>query len=545
MLEVAPDTPPMVMPTLTSELVSREGFSETAEAECEIAQANREAPHQCQEGQGTGEDFVAPALPEGPFAPLPRTISSPAIHSRERLVRVLVGIDFGTKNTKVAYSVIGGMSQEVTPLIFRSESDDECFCIPSVAAFTSQDELLFGERAEAVVRNRSYYEGLRNMKTLLAGRYSPEFLDVPGRKRFEELCARELGSRLQCPIESLVAVFLAHVMDLTRRRLAEEPRLGGRDFDISFACCMPIHYRRSEYVKIAFERVLALAHHLSLEFESDLQSSKFERALEFADKHWPDVRFEREAPENRVYFVDESTAQASSYFSSQGRRDGAHALIDFGAGTTDITIYYLENVKQPDEKQLILSSVSIPQGAARVEDQAVRLLQERGVTPTPQKVFQAIRRVRDGDADFLQHARREIWDLFVLSCEAWRRAYGRENMARQGLWDSSAGVHVFRCGGASRNPLIREYFCHSWYDWDGSRLKPPELRWGPYNLADLPQPREQFYSNRHDGQIPYMRVAVAVGMAIQNAASPDEESTIRRVMQRFGEISENNRYEDG
>ena len=60
---------------------------------------------------------------------------------------------------------------------------------------------------------------------------------------------------------------------------------------------------------------------------------------ELIDREWQ----KSSDPDARVFAVPEAVAQVACYFSSLQRESGLHAIIDIGSGTTDVSIFNLQD----------------------------------------------------------------------------------------------------------------------------------------------------------------------------------------------------------
>jgi len=68
-----------------------------------------------------------------------------------------------------------------------------------------------------------------------------------------------------------------------------------------------------------------------------------------------------------LFGVPEAVAEIASYLVSLQVKNGLHAVIDFGAGTTDFSIFNLENVRTRAEEKFWYAARNLPRGAQRIE----------------------------------------------------------------------------------------------------------------------------------------------------------------------------------
>lgn len=417
-------------------------------------------------------------------------------------LKVTVGIDFGTSTTKIAYHVFG--EHFIEPVLFNHglmPSYPE-YCLPSVADFDKKGNLVLGCEAAQHLVDQRYDSGIHRMKMILAGRYSDEFL-VPAdwkqyRAKFREMWKRK---KVLKP-EILVTAYVSYAMRKAEAVLRDKYPQSEYELQIQYYVCMPVHHYKSENVRSIFEKVLAAAQDLNESMPSG--SRPTEDYVTYIEKRWSKIKYDGNSEGTRVFFKPETMAQIASYRFSSARRNGIHVLVDIGAGTTDVCILELCNVKRKGEKTYCYAWDNIPVGAGKFEKVIAKTLEQQNMKPTQEMLYKVIQspNVSKGVNELLEDGVSDIWKQ--TRC-AWGRGYrfGRDKrqiVANEWYKDN---LNVFLCGGGASLPYVMKQFKES-------PISPQKSTpWGPHPIDFLPCPERDY---RQD-VAPFQRMAVAYGLA--------------------------------
>jgi hypothetical protein len=289
-------------------------------------------------------------------------------------------------------------------------------------------------------------------------------------------------------------------MYLTRSRLQNQPEFKTAELNIAFNICIPIDYIENNCVKNAFEKIFVWAEAIYKAWQAKEDSFDPIKASE---------EFEATTiPENeaRVFGIPESVAGIASYLVSLRKKEGLHAVVDFGAGTTDISIFNLclHNV-EPGSKSYWYSAKNLSKGTINVERKLSHFLREKRL----QQVCSHIR-MRDYLLRLPELCReKEFWDLSklmkneiadILAGEDYNRIWAQayKHQVSQTAWEK---VEIFIGGGGSQLPFVKDILTKPW--WENIHAR--------YPISMIP-PTEDYHEDKN--AIPFERVAVAYGLAI-------------------------------
>ena len=432
------------------------------------------------------------------------------VRRRVEKIQIQVGLDFGTSSTKIAYAPISGVGQrQVRPLIFdHNLKTYETFCLPSLAAFDRNRKLLLGIEAAKLLENEPWDSGLRRLKVVVAGKYEQSFVDPNTKTAFDKyLEQHDIETKTHSP-ELITSVYLAYAMRQARLAIQNVPDFRNHELDLLFNVCVPIDHMQKRRVLFAFHNILAWAEAIE---EAWSQSNGSFDPLEFARKVKKDVEYcpvdryglMRQDSERRVFAVPEAVAEAASYLTSLQRQEGVHAIIDLGAGTTDVSFFNLK-FENGGLKPFWYSAGNIPEGGHKVERViADHLIRKRGDCRSGDilEVLQVLDRSRKGSklySDDIRHkVRKTLEDIHFKATGVWRAAY-RDKLKRQSLWQE---VQVFISGGIANIPSVKSVFSEPWMQ---------QLKNIKYPVHYLPAPEDY---NSADGKVPFQRMAVAYGLS--------------------------------
>lgn len=426
--------------------------------------------------------------------------SSLGIIRRRPNVSIQVGIDFGTSSTKIAYAQLGVPARIARPLLFDHGLPTYAeYCLPSVAAYDKHaGRLLLGSEAARHLAKQPWGAGLRRFKVLVAGKYERAFQDEAAVVSYQRYLADHQLDLAACDPEGLTAVFLAFAMQQSLEQLREIFK--GSELSVAFNICIPIDHIQNSAVYQGFRRILSTAEVLT-------------DYLAPGDRqYWPLLERARDElttssrkgieEERRVFAIPESVAQVVCYLVSLKKRPGIHAVLDFGAGTTDVSIFNLDIPRREQPTTWWYAARNIPRGTAHLELMVADYLGERNEGLTGGEDDQVVRilsrvdgRAPAGDEGVL-HTRivKELQNLRTKTNPVWVEGY--RHLARQSDWMKEK-VHVFVAGGGAGIPYVRHEFSQSWANW------------GPYSLGPLPEPDDY---DSLGGRAPFQRLSVAYGL---------------------------------
>jgi len=446
----------------------------------------------------TEEVKVPVQIPERPTKPKIPIISK----KKKPDILIRVGIDFGTRFTKVAYKIFGIPGRRlIRPVLFNHKLIT-CpkFCLPSVAAFDEKQNLLLGIEAEQLLHGKELNYGLRMLKVVLAGRHDPTFHDNESDTVFRQYMKDNTGDDNKFSPEFITAVYIAYVINESRKHILEEEEISDSEVTMEFNICMPIDHIENNNVRTVFEKNIAWAELIERLWEQNIVNYDFfQKAIELESR----VSYQPENPETQVFAVAEAVAEGASYFNSLGRQGGIHAIIDFGAGTTDVAIFNLTDCRDKEEKAYFYAADNIPKGAVKIERIIADHLQNiSGRNTNTVDVFETLQQLTRNYIERYPELKSKITnylqELWKSTHSAWSTAY--RHLTKETHWHQ---VQVFVCGGGAKTPYVEYIFSEPWWE----QLQNFQIR---YPVDYLPEPDEYDNINR---QVPFHRMAVAYGLS--------------------------------
>jgi hypothetical protein len=416
--------------------------------------------------------------------------------SREK-VRIQVGLDFGTSSTKVAFSRYQRRRTQVVNFNHNLPFYPK-YCLPSVAA-DRRGRLVLGAEAASLLMDEPWDSGFRRFKMMVAGNADSKYQDNFTEENFHKYRMSHGYDESLTP-ERITAVYVAYVMYQANRIISGMLEFSGSAIEFDFNICMPIDHIENVAVKMAFERIFKWAeaiYKIWLIREESLDpikaSSEFENNLESSE-------------ESRVFAVPEAVAEVASYLVSLRRKEGIHAIIDFGAGTTDISVF---NYMNPfgEGKSTWYSARNIPQGTIEIEKKLKKHGNENdhGSKRRCSDVYRQLEGLKEYcESNNICKIACQIRDALTALrnseayFSAWSTAY--RHLRKQTAFDGE-NVQLFVTGGGVNMPYIAPIFGEPFL---------PQLR-GPYKVEVLPPPDD---FDPGFIQAPFARVAVAYGLSI-------------------------------
>jgi len=417
--------------------------------------------------------------------------------SKEPL-HVQIGLDFGTNCTKVCYSA--GNFKKITPFRHRHNlTTYPDYTIPSIIAFDDKKNILFGGAAVSYIENDRWGLGIKNLKTLVASKSSDSFKDEISEQLYQEyMASKNLNVEIYTP-DLLTGMYLSYLM----RRISQNIKriYSTENIDINFNICMPIDYVQKNAVKERFERVFAVAELIYREWQdADSDFNLLDTALK-ADKN---AVYDENHPKTRVFAVPEAVAEMNAYLRSYQKKEGLHAIIDFGAGTTDVSLFNLirfsSNPDSDAERSYWYSATAIPQGTFKIEKIVADYLKiATGESVKFKDVSAMLHNLRaKEDNDLAIRIRDESKKL--VSSKIYRRTWTEAfvHLKKESLWHD---VQIYVSGGGSQLPYFADFLSEPWHP----HIAREKIR---YPVEILTKPDDFDVSE----DIPFYRMAVAYGL---------------------------------
>jgi hypothetical protein len=407
------------------------------------------------------------------------------IERRRDETAIHVGIDFGTSSTKIAYFQHGSIGNKIQPVLFNHglESYPE-YCLPSLAVFDDGNDFLLGKEAAKFLSTKPWDQGLRYFKMIVAGKYNDSFYDKTSTQNFNQSLRNN-----KYDVEHVTAAFLAYTIRNSKKLI--EKLCSGYPLSFAFNVCIPIDQVEDSKVKPIFDKILACSQEIEIKWADETNHKDL---LDLAKTNLENAEYDEKNPKTRVFSVPEAVAEVASYFKSLKSQDGLHAVIDIGAGSTDVSIFYLHNIRQTGERSFWYAARNLPRGGQRVEKIIFDCITEIGREPSDILVLDQLNNFRQAPQDLQNKVKKELMELREESVPVWQLAYGKE--ANELSWRQEK-VKVFLCGGGSNFPFVKDIFKESWMP-----------SWGPYPISDLPC--EEDYNST---DAPFKRMSVAFGLA--------------------------------
>ncbi|NMB83034.1 MAG: hypothetical protein GYA14_14575 [Ignavibacteria bacterium] len=402
---------------------------------------------------------------------------------------IQVGLDFGTSSTKIAYKILATRDKASVILFNHKLTNYPFYCLPSIAAFNDENKLIMGIEAAKYLEDKNWDHGLRRFKVVVAGKFDEEFYDQHTSDLFYQYI-RSKKINYSCEPEFIAAVFLAYAMRQVRTVLKEIYK--NCELELSFNICIPIDHIENNKVKEIFEKIIATAELLEKE---EMNFNDLTDLLNKSKKYFEDCKYNSEDENCRVFAVPEAVAEIAGYLVSLRARNGIHVVIDFGSGTTDFSIFNLQNVRTSDSTTYWYSARNIPKGMYRIERIFAEFIKSKPFNKS--KLSNIVMNISEVPEEVLDKIKKELNCLWKDTHPGWRKAYG--HLRKQSEWEKEK-VSIFICGGGSQLKFIPEIFSKSWMK-----------DWGPYPVNILPKPDDYVTG---DNKYPFERLSLAFGLTI-------------------------------
>jgi hypothetical protein len=408
---------------------------------------------------------------------------------RRKSLDLWVGLDFGTSSTKAAFREIGTGSRRIRPLLFDHDLADYLpFCLPAIGAVSAAREFVWGADAVRLLGTAWYGAGIQQLKVLIAGGADPKFRNPRAIEDFAAYLRRTEAPPSFARPELLGCVALAwqisEVLSILRKRYA------GTLLDVRFNVNVPIDQVESSVLLQVYHRMAHVAEQL---LEQHGEAFSPEGMVDQAAALW-DVASPQERRDGRIFVVPESVAQIACYLSSLEAVAGVYAVIDVGAGTTDLSIFHLQGPSTHEARCYWYSAQNIPQGAAAIEDDVADYLRQirPSASVSSADVRAAVAAAQPG-SEIRRLVEGRLAHIRKTMNVAWACAYGKYR--RPSVWRE---VPVFLGGGGSQIPGLPSAFRPSWIP-----------AFGNHAMRALPHSRDY---DEEGHRVPFDRLSVAVGL---------------------------------
>lgn len=417
---------------------------------------------------------------------------------------IQVGLDFGTSSTKVMYKEHKQKKFNVINFDHKLKNYPD-YCLPSICAIDPNGELVFGVSAARCLEDKAWNTGFQRLKVLVAGEADKSFHDSYTVETYEKY-HKDIGISERISPKLLTTLYIAHAMRITRQKIMEQPEYQNTLLDIAFNICVPIDHIQQNNVKKLFEEIFIHAQCV----ESAWDSQKSFELLSLAEKIDPVITND----DQRVFPIPESVASTASYVISLRSKSGLHGFIDFGAGTTDISICNLVTGTINGAQNYWFAARNIPRGMNEIEKRIVKCISEseKSTNCTYGKIVQYI------GTDMSKHNNNPL-DEQIRQCieeelrnlkeskdykETWGKAY-RNHLRGTDNW---CHVNIYVSGGGANIPSIYNIFRDPWIPLQDESDRNVNV---VYPVKKLPQPEEY---DPGDCRAPFERMAVAYGLTI-------------------------------
>lgn len=410
----------------------------------------------------------------------PSAATGPLIRRAD--VKVSVGLDFGTHATKATFMQFGG-PRVVRPVRFHGGVDHwPDFALPAVGIIRD-NALIWGVEAASELDRMPWNVGIRRLKVLLAGTAELPLADRRLRESFEAYVESAGVDRFEWRPDHVATAALALQITAVRRQV--EAFFAKRRVDTQVAVPVPIDHVQDSALFARYCRVANAAQGLIGE-DGALRVAPRDLIPAAADafRGAPEV----EIADGRIFTLPEAVAQIASYLTSLEREPGVHAVVDIGAGTTDISIFRLLRRDQDGQGCYWYSASAIPRAGAAVLQAVADSEFGRVGALTEAELLRRLPAAADV-------VRTELEGIRHLANANWTEAYC--HFKKPAAWQ---GRPLFLCGGGALLPGAVSVFRQSWMVRNG---------WEPHVVRELPVPHD------YEGNgIPFGRMAVAYGLAI-------------------------------
>jgi len=256
-------------------------------------------------------------------------IEFPSVQEEKPQCYVFVGVDYGTSGTKVMWK-----ASRVKKNIHIVEFPEyglpfyQNLIVPSLVSVDS-GRLYFGN----IEDKKKEYKFFVSLKKWMG--YEAGLLENVGKLPSWEIEGISRSTYSLSPW-GLSALFLGFVLQQTEKAVKNEI---GKDFSLKiyYTFGIPYHFFDNPKCKDLFERAFFVAHYVKGNVYQGITDKEAFELLNEGRRTYNST-----SPEERVTLVaPETQVSVLSQIWSPTHPDGLHAVVDIGAGTTDITFFYV------------------------------------------------------------------------------------------------------------------------------------------------------------------------------------------------------------
>ena len=438
----------------------------------------------------------------------PQTPRSPQRPSTSTPIEINLGIDFGTKYSKVCYRDVANNESAIVNFGF-ADNDWGKALIPSSALISTDEHIDFlGCLNKGYCHPEHNHPQLEYLKMRLAGM---DMSDINRNWNHEQI---------SIPNEDLVkcicACFLFEVISKAKEWISqkEKEKLSGRNVRWTANIGVPVEFHDSPAIN-TFEAVAAVAWKWSQQFD-EIDSSDFTTLKTMYSRDFDNI----DPQKIDCFILPEVAAAVQSFISSREAREGTYVYFDIGAGTFDSVAFRFW--RQAGEAHLSFYS-------GEVQQLGVNAVTENIATQTNQPVDEVenlIMAARSPESVLapLEDYKKLMQTQVVHTLDAirkhdpraWEDGYFRED----GYWPryilGPAGIekYVFIGGGGMKSGFYQQTIMNTYDDRKLHTISIPQ-----YALAMVPNPADFKYNGIPKEQ--FHRFSIAYGLSMPLGEAPD------------------------
>ena len=397
-----------------------------------------------------------PGLEKEVVSHRPLEIPQPAKAKEKR--HIIMGLDFGTSSTKVLYRELE--RQKVYPVEFKHAMRGYGnFMLPSIVSLVD-DNSYFGTEPDSTSR---VFLSLKRCMGCQANVFSNKSCPYyENRSNCFSLTDKD-DTEAHIPVKYMCAWYLGYVLKHAKQVIK---RKYGEKYDIQlvYNLGIPIDHYQNQQCKKLFSDTFAVAERLSEKMRDGLPFSELCEMTREQFNHVDEIPKEQ----IRTYiFTETIAAVVSDVLDPSYEAEEKHAIIDVGAGTTDITVLVLPGLeaRKGPQKFCVYHAQTFPIGADDIDQKILDRLQKNDKTIGKRgSSLHAIRIAKQdvgtGDSlkvilggksyslpngEYGKIVDSIANDIYENYRHVWCKAYQKEK--RERFW---RGLTLFRIGGGNR-----------------------------------------------------------------------------------------------